>query len=617
MAEKRKFNKKITDKLKTLPESSGVYIMKNENDEIIYVGKAKVLKNRVKSYFNNDKNKSMKVIKMVEHIDHFDYIVTKNEMEALILECNLIKHNMPKYNILLTDDKTYPFIKVTVNDEYPKFTMSRKKEDDKAKYFGPYTSTNAVYNIIEMIHKIFKLPSCNKKFPQDIKKTRPCLNKHIGNCIGVCTGRISKEEYREIFEEAMMFLSGSKKSVVDMLNQKMLAASESLEFEKAAKIRDRIEAIRKIDTEQKVVLSDMSDKDVIVIMNNANLYCIVHFVVRDGKMISSEHHMLKKEEIESEEMALCDIIKHIYMNDIYIPDTILVNIYGSETELIERWLSEKKGKKVEIKIPQKGEYKKLYDMAFDNAREQIIIYKQKGQRQNKELVELTSLLGLDDIPEKIESYDISNIAGASNVGVLVSFINGIPKKKLYRRFDIKTISGPDDYAALTEVLSRRFTRYTKRFENTADESFDNLPDIIIADGGAGHVNTALAVLEKFDLKIPVFGMVKDNKHNVKALCDGNGNVIEFMKNEPARKLIYSLQEEVHGFAIRSHRIKHRNNTLTLELENIEGIGEKRAILLLKEFGSIEKIKNAGVEELSSIKGMNKTAALNIYNYYNK
>ncbi len=601
--------KELRKKAMALPLQSGVYLMKNKDKEIIYVGKAKKLKNRVSSYFASQTNMQTKVRKMVSHVDDFDYIITDSEFEALVLECSLIKQHMPKYNILLKDDKGYHYIKVT-SSPYPRIQFAMQKTDDGSNYIGPYTSAFIVREAVDAAQKIFKLPQCNKVFPRDIGKGRPCLNFHIGQCSAPCTGKISQKDYAKSVEDALSFLM--KKGTDEAINEmkaEMLEASENLEFEKAAALRDRIAAIKRITDKQKVVSDGKTEQDVFAVSQTGDKTCLMVLRFEMGKLCDGEHFFLT--DVEDLPMTRSESILSYYLVRDRIPPKILVDGEVEDEELIAEWLSEKRGRKVMIVHPQIGENAKLVEMCRSNAAEKLAQSIGRKGKDVEALEELKGLLGID-CADYIESYDISHTFGADNVAGMIVFKDGVPFKKAYKRFAIKGFTGQDDYGSMAEVMRRRFTHYLE--EKESGEGFGKLPDLILLDGGDGQISAVKPVLEEFGLDIPLFGMVKDGKHRTRAIATG-GREISISSNRKAFTLVSDIQEEVHRFAISYHRQKHKKSTIATTLTRIETIGESKAKLLLKNFKTLTAIRNATVEELMSIKGINRVNAEKIVEYF--
>ncbi len=592
-----------------LPKSPGVYIMKNKDKKIIYIGKAKALKNRVSSYFGSHSNHSAKVIRMVENVDNFDYILCDTEFEALVLECSLIKQHMPKYNILLKDDKGYNYIKVT-KGEFPRIRECYRMDDENAEYIGPFISNFSVKKAVEETLKIFKLPSCNKQFPRDWGKSRPCLNGFMGLCSAPCSGKITKEEYRQNVADAVAFLKGGSAKAVKDMTERMEEYSEALEFEKAAKLRDRIRAIKNLEEKQKVVSINVPEEDVFALVNSNKKACFDVIRFKNGRLTDSEHWLI--ESVDSLPEARFELIERYYSMRDYIPSRIAVDGEIEDEELLREYLEKQRGKKVEFIHPQKGEHLAIVNMCIKNANEHLA---QNQGRLGKELAaleELGKLLGLAKPPEYIESYDISHTFGADNVAGMVVFHNGRPMKKAYKRFSIKGFDGQNDVGSMREVLERRFRHY---YEDGEESTFKILPDLILLDGGEPQVNAVLPVIEEMNLNVPVFGMVKDSKHRTRAIAYGGGE-IAINSQRSVFTLVSTIQEEVHRFAITYHRKKHQKSSLSTSLTKIEGIGDKKAKLLLKEFKTITKIKEADAEALSAVKGISKADAVRIVSFYN-
>lgn len=597
----------IQEQLKKLPAEPGVYLMKDENDKVIYVGKAISLKNRVRQYFQSSKNHTSKVKSMVKNIYKFEYIITDSELEALILECNLIKQYRPKYNVLLRDDKTYPYIKVTLNEEYPRVLKVRQVIKDKAKYFGPYTNTTAVNDTLEIIRNIYPIRTCNIDIEKAIKnKVRPCLNKHIKKCVGPCTGEVSKEDYKKMIEEIILFLSGKEEKLIELLKEKMNKCAADFNFEDAAMYRDKIKSLEDMIQKQKIDLgsSDLN-QDVIAMARAHDEACVQVFFIRNGKIVGREHYILEGVMDSSRESILSSFVKQFYMAQDYIPKEIIIEDEVEDSFVLEEWLSSKKGQKVIIKVPQKGEKKSLVEMVRKNAVEYLEKFsnmnKLKYQKRIGALEELKTLIGLENIPKRIESFDISNIQGVDSIGSMVVFTDGKKDKKEYRRYKIKTVVGPNDYDSMAEIVERRL-------------KYGDLPDLILLDGGKGQVSSVKKVLDKYDVNIPLWGMYKDDKHKTKGLISQEKE-IELDKTSNLYRFVASIQEEVHNYAISYHR-SLRNKSLTKSvLDDIQGVGEKRKKALLTHFKNIEEIKTATFEELLEVEGMNKTSAENVYNFF--
>lgn len=603
--------KVLRKKAVPLPKTPGVYIMKDSSNNIIYIGKARALKNRVSQYFGSDRNQPEKVKKMVSNVKDFEYILTDNEFEALILECSLIKQHKPRYNILLKDDKGYHYIKVTKED-WPRVSAERLVSDDNAIYIGPYTSAWVVKKSVDEASKIFKLPSCKRKFPQDIGRGRPCLNYYIKQCCAPCNGKISREIYNEYVNEALEFLKGGSLISLKELEKDMKEASERLEFEKAANIRDRIFAFKRISEKQKVVSGKVKEQDVISLVQGDNKSCVEVFNFSKGKLIDKEEFFFN--EVGDPEIDRAEFIQQYYSIKNRIPPQITLDGKVDSLDVLTDWLSKKSGKKVKIIIPQRGEQARLIEMCRKNAFEALAQKIGRTGRETAALNALKNLMDLTKVPVYIEAYDISNLAGSENVAGMVVFENGRPLKSAYRKFKIKSFSGQDDYASMQEVISRRLDEYEKT--NGENHGFKRLPDLILLDGGKGHVSSVKSILKRRGYDIPLFGMVKDNKHKTRAIA-GNGEEISISANREAFTLISKIQEEVHRFAISFHRQRHIKNALKSSLLEIEGIGKTRAIALFLHFKTIDKIKSASVDELKNIKGMNIKSAETVYNFFHK
>ncbi|EOU1112778.1 excinuclease ABC subunit UvrC [Clostridium perfringens] len=611
--------------LKILPDKPGVYIMKNSLGEVIYVGKAKVLKNRVRQYFQNSKNHSEKVRAMVKNIAEFEYIVTDSEMEALILECNLIKKYSPRYNIALKDDKFYPFIKITTNEDFPRVYVTRNFAKDGNRYFGPYTNGTAVYEVMGLIKKLFPLRTCKKAIVEGGEPTRACLNYHINLCKAPCAGYISKAEYWEMIDEIINILNGTDTSIIKKLKLEMEKAAEELEFEKAAKIRDRILAIELISEKQKMFTVKEGDEDFIDLYTDEKDGCAQVFFVREGKVTGREHFMIENIGDDPVEEVISSFIASFYGGTAQIPKTIYVPEEIEDQELIEKFLTEKRGSKVWIKVPKKGDKKNLLDMVRNNAKIMLDQFKEKMVEEkelNKSaLTELADVLGLDSLPVRIEAYDISNIQGVDSVGTMVVFENGKAKNSDYRRFKIKSVKGPNDYESMREILSRRFSHGLEEVNKIKERNLEYskgkfciFPDLIMMDGGKGQVNIALEVLKDFGIEIPVCGLVKDDKHRTRGIIFNNEEIL-IRRGSGLMNLITRVQDEVHRYAITYHRSLRDKRTLHSILEDIPRIGEKRRRNLLMKFGSIDNIKKASMEELLDTPGIDKRAAESIKQYF--
>ncbi|HOH70107.1 MAG TPA: excinuclease ABC subunit UvrC [Sedimentibacter sp.] len=602
----------IQEELKALPHSPGVYQMKNASGEIIYVGKAKNLNKRVKQYFQS-RNHPPKIQAMIKNISEFEYIITDNEVEALILEANYIKKYRPKYNTLLRDDKQYPYIKISVQEKYPRIYKVREVKKDGAKYFGPYPSAYAVNDIIDIIGNLYKLRKCSLKLDGAKRCQRPCIYYHINRCTAPCSGNVDISKYREEVSKASAFLSGGE-DIIKSLNDRMAKASQNLEYEEAARYRDQIKALEVISEKQKAVSQESIDQDVIGSAIGSEEACIQIFFIRNGKIIGSEHYLLTNTENESREQIISSFITQFYIGTVYVPKEIYIESHIEDMELLEKLLSQKRGNKVSLKVPVKGEKSMLIKMTKKNALEIL----EKGSqriRKNidesmKAIEELKNILRLDGVPERIEAYDISNIQGVQSVGSMVVFEKGMPSKSNYRRFKIKTVDGPNDYKSLEEVLERRINRGL----GEDGQGFGKMPDLILVDGGKGQTSIAEEVISNFGLDIPVCGMIKDDRHTTRGLIYKNSE-IELNKSHIVYQLIYRIQEEAHRFALDYHRNLRDKTLFSSELDNIKNIGEKRKINLLKEFGSVDIIKTKSVDDLSSVPGMNIKAAESVYNYF--
>ena len=599
----------LRKKAMSLPLLPGVYIMKNADGEIIYIGKAKALKNRVSQYFGSQNRHPVKVRKMVENVDRFDYIVTGSEFEALVLECSLIKQHSPKYNILLKDDKGYSYIRIS-EGEYRKISAVFNKKDDGSEYIGPYLSSYSVRQSVDAANKIFKLPQCNKVFPRDFGKSRPCLNYYISQCCGLCTGKIKKSDYDEAVDGAIAFLKGDSRDKIADLRVKMEKAAEELDFEQAAKLRDRINSIERIKEKQKVVYKSVEEQDVFATADIDGSVCLAVLRFSNGRLFDSEHFFF--DDPGDKESMRSDFITSYYSMRDNIPKRVTVDGEVADRELLEQWLSEKKGKKVTVFVPARGEQLEIVNMCRKNAEEKLAIKKGRTGREIAVLDELKDLLGLKKTPEYIESYDISHTAGQDSVAGMIVFKGGKPYRKAYKRFSIKSFDGNDDYRAMNEVLTRRFSEYEKSKDST--EGFGKLPDLILLDGGVGQVHAVEPVLREFGLKIPLFGMVKDNRHRTRAIS-GDGGEIAINSKRQVFTLVSEIQNEVHRFSVAYHHQKHAKRGLSLSLTEIEGVGEKRASALLKYFKTMTAIKNAEVDELSKAPGITSAVAQNIYDYY--
>lgn len=614
----------IEEELKKLPAKPGVYIMHDEADTILYVGKAINLHNRVRSYFRKIHGRGPQIEKMVQQIARFEYIVTDSELEALVLENNLIKENSPKYNTLLKDDKTYPFIKVTVSEEFPRVLFSREMKKDKSRYFGPYTSAGAVKDTIELLNKLFKLRTCNRVLPRDLGQERPCLNHHIGQCLAPCQGYISQEEYRKRVDQALDFLGGNYNMILKDLEKKMQDAAEELNFEEAIRCRDLFESVKSVSQKQKITHSDGEDKDVIAMAQDEQDAVIQVFFVRGGKLIGREHYYMTNVSGLPRRDILQQFIQQFYAGTPFLPRELMLQETVDDMEVLEQWLSSKRGSRVYLRVPQKGTKEKLVELAGQNAA--LILSKDKEKIKREEgrtigaVKEIAALLHLEHI-SRMEAFDISNISGFENVGSMVVYEKGKPKRSDYRKFKIKTVSGPDDYACMKEVLTRRFVHgMEEREELTAKKmdaeygSFTKFPDLLLMDGGKGQVNIALEVLKELQINIPVCGMVKDDNHRTRGLYYHNQE-IPIDKHSEGFKLITRIQDEAHRFAIEYHRSLRSKTQVKSVLEDIPGVGEARRKALMRHFKSIDEMKNATVEQFSAIPEIPENIARGIYNFF--
>lgn len=616
----------IEEELKKLPASPGVYLMHNANDEIIYVGKAISLKNRVRQYFRKN-NKTAKIEKMVSNISYFEYIVTDSELEALILECNLIKEHRPRYNTMLKDDKTYPYIKVTVAEQFPRILFSREMKKDKNRYFGPYTSAGAVKDTIELLRKLYKIRSCNRRLPEDIGNGRACLNYHINQCSGPCMGYINKEEYRNNINGAISFLDGKFDGVLKSLEEKMYTASENMDFEKAAEYRDLLNSVKAIAQKQKITSDEFMDRDVISYASEDFDAVVQVFFIRDGKLLGREHFHMSTAYMEKGEQILESFIKQYYAGTPFIPKEILLPIKLADEEIISQWLGSVRGSKVKLLVPLKGEKEKMVELATKNAKLVLTQDRDKVKRQEEKTIgaakELFETLGIDTKTGsyRMEAFDISNTAGMLSVGSMIVYEKGRPKRNDYRKFKIKTVVGPDDYSSMREVLTRRFEHGMEEIAKLNEEDisfgkFSNFPDLIMMDGGMGQVNIALEVLGALKINIPVCGMVKDDHHRTRGLFF-DGVEIPIDTHGEMFKLITRVQDEAHRFAIEFHRSLRGKNQIKSILDDIPGIGPTRRKALMKYFKAIEDIKAASAKELIEVPSMNEEAAQNVYLFFNK
>ena len=610
----------LRERLDKLPDKPGVYIMKNELDEIIYVGKAKSLRKRVRQYFGSYGKSSKKVASMVSKIHDFEYIIVENEVESLVLESNLIKDNLPKYNILLRDDKQYPYIKVKVNERFPRVMKTRRILKDGAKYFGPYPDVFAVNESIETFERIYPLRTCNLNLENvEEKNYRPCLNYYIGKCIGPCIGNVKDEDYKVMVDEVLSFLSSSDNKLIDKLHEKMMDYSRNLDYENAADIRDRIKNLEYLKERQ--LISDPEahdDKDIIALAKGIDEVLIQIFFFRKGKIIGREHYMIRDYYNDSYEEIFSSFLKQFYIGASYIPKEIIIEEKPMDIKVLEDWLTEKRGNKVTISVPIKGDKKELIRMVKRNALDMIEKYgdkyKKRAESNRLALEEIKDLIGLSEIPRRIEAYDISNISGVESVGSMVVFEDGDAKKSDYRKFRIKSVIGPDDYSSLKEVIERRFKRGVEEKKEDINSSFSNFPDLIMMDGGKGQVNVAKEILEKLNLNLEICGLVKDDFHRTRGIIYNNEE-FNVDLNSRAYKMIYKIQEEAHRFAINYHRNLRAKTMFKSELDDIKLIGPKRKENLLRHFKSIDKIKNASVEELMEVESMNEKSAESLYRHF--
>lgn len=613
-------NFNIQEELKKLPGKPGVYLMHDEKDAIIYVGKAISLKNRVRQYFQSSRNKGAKIEQMVTHISRFEYIVTDSELEALVLECNLIKEHRPKYNTMLMDDKSYPFIKVTVNEPFPRVMLARQMKKDKAKYFGPYTSAGAVKDTIELIRKLYHIRSCNRSLPKDIGKERPCLNYHIHQCQAPCQGYISQEEYRKSIDEVVRFLNGHYDLVLKELEEKMMAASDSLEFEKAIEYRELLTSVQKVAQKQKITDTAGDDRDIIAMASEGEDAVVQVFFIRSGRLIGRDHFYLKSAENDTEGEILSSFIKQFYAGTPYIPAELMLPEEIEDQDIIEEWLTARRERRVHLRIPKKGTKEKLVELAQKNA--QMVLKNDRERLKREEgrtigaVKELEKILGLKGII-RMEAYDISNTNGFDSVGSMVVYEHGKPKRNDYRKFKIKTVQGPDDYASMNEVLTRRFGHgLREQQEESETGGFQIFPDLIMMDGGRGQVNIALEVLEKLHLHIPVCGMVKDDNHRTRGLYFNNTE-LPIDRNSECFRLITRIQDEAHRFAITFHRQLRSKGQVHSVLDDIPGVGPARRKDLMRHFENIDAIRNATVEELKELPSMNGKSVQEVYKFFHR
>lgn len=611
----------IEEELKKLPAKPGVYIMHGESDEIIYVGKAVSLKNRVRQYFQSSRNKGPKIEQMVTHITRFEYIITDSELEALVLESNLIKEHRPKYNTMLKDDKSYPFIKVTVQEAYPRVLFARRMKKDKNRYFGPYTSGGAVKDVIELVRKLYQVRSCSRNLPRDIGKDRPCLYYHMKQCNAPCQGKITSEEYKKNIQKVIRFLNGEFKETIDHLTEKMQQASDDLRVEEAMEYRDLIQSIRKIGERQKITGYGDDDRDIIAVAMDESLdlreqdAVVQVFFVRDGKLIGRDHFYLRVARGDTKEQVLLSFLKQFYAGTPFIPREIILQKEIEDAEIIEEWLSSRRKQKVHIRVPKKGTKEKLVELAEENAKMVLNKDRERIKREEGRTIgavhEVEEWLGLNGIT-RMEAFDISNISGFESVGSMVVYEKGRPKRSDYRKFKIKWVQGPNDYASMEEVLTRRFTHES----NGEFDSFARKPDLLLMDGGRGQVNIALKVLEKLGLDIPVCGMVKDDHHRTRGLYFQNEEIPIDTSSEGFR-LITRIQDEAHRFAIEYHRSLRSKEQVHSLLDDVPGIGETRRKALMRRFKSLENIRDASLEELAQTESMNAASARQVYDFFRK
>lgn len=611
----------IEEELKKLPAKPGVYIMHGEKDEIIYVGKAISLKNRVRQYFQSSRNKGAKIERMVTHITRFEYIITDSELEALVLECNLIKEHRPKYNTMLKDDKSYPFIKVTVNEPYPRVLFARRMKKDKARYFGPYTSGGAVKDVIELVRKLYQVRSCNRNLPRDTGKDRPCLYYHMKQCKAPCQGYISQEEYRKNINKVIKFLNGDFQDTISELMEKMQKASEEMRYEDAMEYRDLIRSIEKIGERQKITGYGQEDRDIIAVAMDESKdlrdqdAVVQVFFIRDGKLIGRDHFYLRVAKGDTKSQVLSSFLKQFYAGTPFIPSEIMLQSEIEDAEIIEEWLTTRRKQKVHIRVPKKGTKEKLVELALENARMVLSKDRERIKREEGRTIgavhEVEEWLGLKNVV-RMEAYDISNISGFESVGSMVVYEKGCPKRSDYRKFKIKWVQGPNDYASMEEVLTRRFTHES----NGEFDSFARLPDLILMDGGRGQVNIALKVLNDLGIRIPVCGMVKDDHHRTRGLYFNNVEIPIDTSSEGFR-LITRIQDEAHRFAIEYHRSLRSKEQVHSILDDIPGIGDTRRKALLRKFKSVENIRDASEEELAQTESMNAGSARQVYEFFHK
>ncbi len=616
----------IQEELKKLPQKPGVYIMHDAKDAIIYIGKAVSLRNRVRQYFRPSHNEGLKKEQMVKQIERFEYIITDSELEALILECNLIKEHRPKYNTMLRDDKTYPYIRVTLGEAFPRVLFSRQMKKDKSRYFGPYTSAGAVKDTIELIEKLYSLRTCNRALPKDIGKDRPCLNYHIHQCMAPCQGYVSQEEYREKISQAIEFLNGNYQPILNDLEEKMQSASEDMLFEKAIEYRELLKAVKKIAQKQKITSSDGEDKDIIAMASDGEDAVVQVFFIRDGKLIGRDHFHVNVGSEDTRSQVLATFLKQFYAGTPFIPRELMLQDEIEEADVIAEWLTQKRGQKVYVRVPKKGTKEKLVELAAQNANMVLSQDKEKIKREEGRTIgalkEIGRLLQLEDL-KRVEAYDISNISGFESVGSMIVYEKGKPKRSDYRKFKLRTVTGPDDYGSMYEVLTRRFSHGMREQEELNQRSieqqygsFTRFPDLIMMDGGKGQVNVALRVLEELGLEIPVCGMVKDDNHRTRGLYYHNQE-IPIDRHSEGFKLITRIQDEAHRFAIEFHRSLRSKEQVHSVLDDIPGIGAVRRKALMKKFLSLDAIREADVNTLAQLPSMNEQAAKAVYEYFHR
>ena len=613
----------LEEELKKLPASPGVYLMHNDRDEIIYIGKAVSLKNRVRQYFQSSRNKTAKITQMVSHIAWFEYILTDSELEALVLECNLIKEHRPRYNTMLKDDKSYPYIKATVGEDFPRLLFSRDmKKDGKSRYFGPYTSAGAVKDTLELIHKLYKIRTCSRVLPRDIGKERPCLNYHIKQCSAPCQGYISKEDYRASFDQALDFLSGKYGPLIHSLEDKMQEASLVMEYERAIEYRELLNSVKQVAQKQKITSSSEADRDIIAMARDEQDAVVQVFFIREGKLIGRDHFHLRAAVEEEEGDILDSFVKQFYAGTPFIPRELWLQYPVADEKVISQWLTARKGQKVKLVVPQKGQKERLVELAARNAALVLGQDKERLKRDEQRTIgavrQITGLMGIEGV-RRIAAYDISNTSGVESVGSMVVYEDGRPKRSDYRKFKIRTVQGPNDYASMREVLTRRFSHGLREMEELKDQeeelgSFTRFPDLIMMDGGRGQVNIALEVLGELGLSIPVCGMVKDDSHRTRGLYYENRE-LPIDRHSEGFRLITRIQDEAHRFAIEYHRSLRGKGQVHSLLDEIPGIGPTRRKALMRAFGDIESVREAGEEALAAVPGMNRASARSVYEFF--